>query len=177
MLFKILKPSLIILAALVAGAVWFKRSAPTKCPALSADAKIFVLTGDSRRIPFATAKLSGFPDRRLYIIGVGTHNFAQYVNDDVRRQVTDEYESKSTAENAVAIKNIVTAEKFRKIVLVTTADHMMRSMVLVQRQLPDTAIVACPVPLNGTPVARRMERWGTEYVKYLGTIAGIEKRN
>ncbi|MCL2338384.1 MAG: YdcF family protein [Proteobacteria bacterium] len=167
---------MIILILFVLGGVWFKMAAPVRCPPLAADAKIFVLTGDARRIPFATAKLSGFSDRRLYIIGVGTHNFSQYINDEVQRQVTNEYDSKSTAENAIAIKNIVNAEKFRKIVLVTTADHMMRAMVLVGRQLPDAAIVACPVPLNGTPVTRRLQRWGIEYVKYLGTIIGIEKR-
>jgi len=175
-MFKILKPSLIILTLFVVGGVWFKRAAPTACPALSADAKIFVLTGDARRIPFATAKLTGFPDRRLFIIGVGTHNFSGYIGDNIRAQVADEYESKSTSENAAAIKTIADAGHFRKIVLVTTADHMMRAMVLVQRQLPDTAIVACPVPLNGTPAVRRLERWGTEYVKYIGTIVGIEKR-
>jgi uncharacterized SAM-binding protein YcdF (DUF218 family) len=173
---KLLRPSLLFLIAFIAGAVWFKMSAPKTCPTLGADAKIFVLTGDVRRIPFATKLLYDFPDRRLYIVGVGTHNFSPMISDKIRRQIDIEKDSKTTLENAIAIAEIVQAQGFKKIVLVTTADHMMRSELLIRRRLPDTKITPCPVQLNGMPAPRRLERWGLEYLKYLGTLVGLESK-
>ncbi|MCL1902174.1 MAG: YdcF family protein [Alphaproteobacteria bacterium] len=176
MLFKLLKPSLLIILILGLGGIWFKSAAPTRCPTLSSDAKIFVLTGDVRRIPFAIKKLNGFPDRRLYIIGVGTHNFDPFIPDATRRQIVIENDSRTTSENAIAIREIAIAQNFKKIVLVTTADHMMRSELLILRQLPDVKITPCPVPLYGMDATRRLERWGYEYLKYLGTLMGIDSK-
>ncbi|MDR1207531.1 MAG: YdcF family protein [Rickettsiales bacterium] len=173
---KLLRPSFLILVAFVAGGAWFKASAPKSCPALGTDAKIFVLTGDVRRIPFATKLLYDFPDRRLYIVGVGTHNFSPMISEEIQRQIDIEKDSKTTSENAIAIAEIVHAQGFKKIVLVTTADHMMRSKLLIRRRLPDTKITSCPVQLHGMPAPRRLERWGMEYLKYLGTLIGLESK-
>ena len=174
---KLLTPSLLIILLFVLGGVWFKATAPVRCPTPATDAKIFVLTGDARRIPFAAKFLNGYPDRHLFIVGVGTHNFSSMISDDLRRQITIESESKTTLENAIAIRNIALARNLRHIVLVTTADHMNRSNLLIRRQLPYVKIIACPVPLHGMPATQRLERWTWEYIKYLGTLIGIENRD
>lgn len=173
---KWITPSFLIILIFALGGIWFKSSAPQICGALSADANIFVLTGDVRRIPFATKFLTDFPNRRLYIIGVGTHNFADYMPDEVRRQIETENESKSTFENAAAIREIVRERDIRRLVLVTTEDHMTRAELLLRRQLPDVKITPCPVPLRGMHAPRRLERWTMEYIKYIGTLVGMERK-
>ena len=173
---KFLTPSLLIILLFILGGVWFKSAAPVRCPTLAADAKIFVLTGDARRIPFATRFLDGYPDRHLFIVGAGTYDLSPMISENLRRQITTESESKTTYENAFAIREIANSQNFRRLVLITTADHMNRSNLLIRRQLPDVKIITCPVPLYGMPASKRLERWGWEYIKYLGTLVGIEQK-
>ncbi|MCL2538604.1 MAG: YdcF family protein [Alphaproteobacteria bacterium] len=173
---KLLKPSLLIVTAFVIGGAWFKMSTPDTCPAIASDAKIFVLTGDARRIPFAADLLDGHPSRRLYIIGVGGYDYPYLTPGELRHQIKIENESKTTAENAIAIRDIVREQNIRRIVLVTTQDHMKRSELLIRRQLPDVKIIECPVPLHGTDAALRLERWTLEYMKYIGTMLGVESK-
>ena len=165
-----------ILLLLAAGGVVFKLSAPRACPQLSRTENIFVLTGDIRRIPFGIRLLERQPMRRMYIIGVGGHNYSAMIPKSQRGKVHLETESRSTYENAIAIREISRAQGIKRFALVTTADHMNRSMLLVRRRMPDAEIIACPVPLHGMPANRRLERWGTEYLKYLGTLVGIESK-
>jgi len=46
----------------------------------------------------------------------------------------------------------------------------------MKRRMPNAEIIACPVPLHGMPAPKRLERWGTEYLKYIGTVLGIESK-
>lgn len=167
---KLLNPSLLVLSAFVLGGLVFKSTAPTRCATLLPDDHIFVLTGDARRIPFALRQARPYPQTHLYIIGVGG---ASHYN--TTRPVTVESESKSTYQNAKAIRKIAEELGLNRIVLVTTVDHMNRAKYLVRRELPGVEITPCPVPLNGTPVAKRIERWTTEYIKYIGTMFGIRE--
>ena len=66
---RILTSSLITLILIAGGAVIFKVS-PSKCASIRGDDTLFVLTGDSRRIPYAMKLLEHHPHRRLEIIGV-----------------------------------------------------------------------------------------------------------
>ncbi len=166
---RLLTPSLLVLALFVLGGAIFKSTAPTRCATILPDDSIFVLTGDARRIPFATRKIRKYPRATMYIIGAGATS--TYKSD----RVIIESDSKNTYQNALAIKRIADEQGLDRIVLVTTVDHFNRAKYLVRHELPNIEIAACPAPLTGMDVAKRLERWTTEYVKYIGTLVGIRE--
>ena len=171
--FKILfSPYLLPMTLLVGGFLWFRTSVPNACPPLSFNADMFVLTGDPRRIPFALERLGGFPSRRLYIVGVGAPTLDVAHKD----QIYFESQSRSTYENAIAIRHIVRRDHLNTIVLITTEDHMRRSLYKVRQQLPDTEIIPCPVPLSNMASSRQLERWVEEYIKFIGALLGLTSR-
>ncbi len=148
----------------------FKSLAPVQCGTILPNDSIFVLTGDERRIPFAMRKMREFPNADLYIIGAGAQG-----KIDVSRPAIIESESKSTYQNALAIKDIATRRGLDRLVVITTEDHMNRARYLIRSELPQTEIVACPATLYGMPPGKRLERWATEYVKYIVTMFGIKE--
>lgn len=167
---RLLTPSLLLITCFVIGGAVFKSVAPRRCPAILPNDTIFVLTGDMRRIPFAMRQLRKYPNTDLYIIGAGVNG-----SFDMARRVTIESASKSTYQNALAIRDIATTNGLNRIVLITTEDHMNRAKYLIEHELPYTEIVACPVPLSDMPVTKRLERWAIEYVKYIVTLFGIKE--
>ena len=168
---KFLTPSFLLLGFFVIGGMVFKSSAPRICDEIMSDDTIFVLTGDVRRIPFAMRTVAQYPDTDVYVIGAG----AQTNEFDTTRSIMVETESKSTYQNALAIKRIVEKSGLERIVIVTTEDHMNRAEYLIRHELPKTEIVTCPATLYGMPVTRRLERWTTEYIKYIVTLFGIKE--
>lgn len=166
---KLLSTPLLIFVFLMLGFAIFKSTVPTRCSTILQNDTIFVLTGDSRRIPFAMRKLRQYPRANMYVIGAG--GTAGYKSD----RIIVESDSKSTYQNALAIKKISDKLGLNRIVLVTTVDHYNRARFLLRHELPDVEIVACPVPLSGMPVSKRLERWMTEYIKYVGTLIGIKE--
>lgn len=148
----------------------FKSMTPRVCGTILPDDSIFVLTGDARRIPFAMRQLRKYPDADLYIIGAGAQG-----SFEMAKKVTVESDSKSTYQNAVAIRAIVQKTGLDRIVVVTTEDHMNRAQYLISRELPDIEVVACPVRLTDMPATKRLERWATEYIKYIVTMFGIKE--
>ena len=168
---KFLTPSFLLLGFFVIGGMVFKSSAPRECGQIMPDDSIFVLTGDVRRIPFAMRTVSQYPDTDVYIIGAGANTAAF----DSARPVMIESESKSTYQNAIAIRNIVNKTGLERIVVITTEDHMNRAEYLIRHELPTTEIVTCPATLYGMPAPRRLERWTTEYIKYIVTMFGIKE--
>ena len=167
---KLLTPSLLVLTCFVVGGMVFKSMAPRKCATILPDDTIFVLTGDMRRIPFAMRQLRKYPDADLYIIGAGAEG-----TFEMTRRVTIESDSKSTYQNALAIKEIAQRTGLDRVVIITTEDHMNRAKYLIEHELPYSEIVACPVPLTDMPVAKRLERWAIEYIKYIVTLFGIKE--
>ena len=165
---KFFSPSLLIFCLFVLGGAIFKTTAPTQCSTILPNDNIFVLTGDARRIPFAVRQLKKHPNAKMYIIGAG----ASAININAR--VIVESNSKSTYQNALAIKRIADRNGLERIVLITTVDHFNRAKYLIKNELPNIEIAPCPVPLNGMPVSKRLERWATEYIKYVGTLFGIK---
>lgn len=165
---KLLTPSLLIL--IILGGVIFKSMAPRRCATILPDDTIFVLTGDARRIPFAMRQLRKYPDTDLYIIGAGAN-----ASFEMARRVNIESDSKSTYQNALAIKDIAQRSGLDRLVIITTEDHMNRAKYLIEQELPYSEIVACPVPLSDMPVMKRLERWTLEYVKYIVTLFGIKE--
>lgn len=167
---KLLTPSLLVLTCFVVGGMVFKSMAPRKCATILPDDTIFVLTGDMRRIPFAMRQLRKYPDADLYIIGAGAEG-----SFEMTRRVTIESDSKSTYQNALAIKEIAQRTGLDRVVIITTEDHMNRAKYLIEHELPYSEIVACPVPLTDMPVAKRLERWAIEYIKYIVTLFGVKE--
>lgn len=167
---RLLTPSFLILGFFVLGGMIFKSLAPTKCETILSDDSIFVLTGDARRIPFAMRQLRKYPHADLYVIGAGAQG-----SFEMARRVTIESDSKSTYQNALAIKDIAQKTGLDRLVIITTEEHMNRAKYLVKQELPETEIVACPVPLSGMPATKRLERWTTEYIKYIVTMFGIKE--
>ena len=168
---KFLTPPFVVLGLFVIGGMIFKSYAPRTCGQIMPDDSLFVLTGDVRRIPFAMRQVRQFPDTDIYIIGAGAETAAS----DAPRPVLVESESKSTYQNALAIRRIVETTGLDRIVIVTTEDHMNRAEYLVRHELPDTEIVTCSATLYGMPATKRLERWTTEYIKYLVTLLGIKE--
>ncbi len=167
---KFLTPSLLILSCFVLGGMMFKSMAPSRCATILPDDSIFVLTGDARRIPFAMRLLRKYPDADLYIIGAGAQG-----SFDMARRVTIESDSKSTYQNALAIKEIAQRAGLDRLVIITTEDHMNRARYLIKQEMPYAEIVACPATLAGMPPGKRLERWATEYIKYIATMLGIKE--
>ena len=166
---KYIPISLVLLLCFVLGGLVFKSVTPPKCGSLHEKDTIFVLTGDVRRIPYALKKLETLNYGNLYIIGAGATAIP------AKKHVKVESQSKSTYQNALAIKNIVQKQKLDRIVVVTTEDHMNRSLYLLHDELPDTDIVACPASLSGMPTPIRVKRWAIEYAKYIVTLFGIKE--
>lgn len=167
---KIFRPSFLLLGIFVIGGIAFKLSTPNDCDSVLPNDSIFVLTGDYRRVPFAVRIADRHPDSDLYIIGAAPDG--AYM-DTGRAKI--ESESKSTYQNAVAIRGIAEKSGLDRIVLITTEDHINRAKHLILSELPNATVVACPVSLSDMTAARRLERWFIEYVKYLVTLIGIKE--
>ena len=167
---RFITPSFLLLALFVLGGMIFKVSSPNRCDLILPDDSIFVLTGDERRIPFAVRQMQKYPDTDLYIIGAGAPSVT-----DIDRHAEIESESKSTYQNALAIKKIVSNAGLDRIVIITTEEHMNRAKYLIRHELPNTEIVTCPATLIGMPAPKRLERWAIEYVKYIVTLIGIKE--
>ena len=166
---KYIPISFVILFCFILGGMMFKSMTPPRCESLQQNDNIFVLTGDARRIPYALKKLDSLQYGNLYIIGAGATNIPD------RKHIYVESLSKSTYQNALAIKHIVETQKISRIVVVTTEDHMNRALYLLRDELPNTDIIACPASLVGMPTSGRLKRWTIEYIKYIVTLFGIKE--
>ncbi len=166
---KYIPLSLLLIICFVFGGIMFKSMTPPRCETLNQNDNIFVLTGDVRRIPYALKKLESLQYGNLYIIGAGATNIPNMIHVNV------ESASKSTYQNALAIKKIVNEKDLNRIVVVTTEDHMNRALYLLRTTLPETDIVACPASLTGMPTPTRVKRWAIEYIKYIVTMFGIKE--
>lgn len=170
MLKRLLTPSFLIFSLFILGGMIFKSVAPIQCGTILPNDSIFVLTGDERRIPFAIRKMQEFPNANLYIIGAGAQGKIA-----VTRPAIIESKSKSTYQNALAIRSIAEKRDLKRLVIITTEDHMNRATYLVRSELPNTKIIACPAILTGMSPSKRLERWATEYIKYIVTMIGIKE--
>ena len=167
---KIFTPSFLILGFFVLGGMIFKLTSPLSCGPIFPNDNIFVLTGDARRVPYALEQTKNYPSAKIHIIGVGGHRF-----DVNQKSVVMENKSKSTYQNALAIRKIVQQKHLDRIVIVTTEEHMKRAIHLIHHENPKTEIVTCSAPLIGMPASQRLQRWTVEYIKYIVTLFGIKE--
>ncbi len=166
---KYIPISLVLICCFVLGGILFKSMTPPRCGSLLDNDTIFVLAGDVRRIPYAVKKLKTLKYGNLYVIGAG----ATSIPDIPYKKI--ESVSKSTYQNTLAIKQIVQKQNLHRIVIVTTEDHMNRSLYLLRNEIPDTDIIACPASLSEMLPPKRLKRWTIEYIKYMVTLFGIKE--
>ncbi|MDO4423187.1 MAG: hypothetical protein Q4C08_00105, partial [Pseudomonadota bacterium] len=113
MLRRLLTPTFLIFSAFILGGMVFKSTAPIQCGTILPNDSIFVLTGDERRIPFAMRKMREFPNADLYIIGAGAQG-----KIDIARPAIIESKSKSTYQNALAIRDIAQIRDLKRVVII-----------------------------------------------------------
>lgn len=138
---------------------------------------LVVLTGDGMRIPYAVKILKRYPRTSMFISGVGAGQLADIVGDTALwGRIKIDQKSKTTYENSVEISKYVLKKNYNRIVLITSDYHIRRARLLLEKQLYNVEIAVCPVPSYKLPTNVRLQRWGMEYVKYLGTSLGFTAR-
>ena len=145
---------LLLAAAYLGGLYWFVQSIPWQRPdgqGPPTDA-IVVLTGAVGRIPEGLDLLDKERGRKLFISGVyrGVEvqqllQMAQRQPDEMLCCITLGYEAQDTVGNAEETAAWITANDFDSFTLVTSAQHMPRSLLLFHHALPDSTIVPHPV--------------------------------
>lgn len=169
------------------GFLAFLTRIPTHEPATvrQADA-IVVLTGGASRISDAMTLLAEGRGQRLLISGVNPSlssaslRRALAENDDFAACCIDlGHKALNTRGNAIEAAEWTRSQRFRSLLVVTSAWHMPRALVEIGRALPEVELVAYPV------VTTRMqadEWWRDpstlkllfkEYVKYMMAVAKI----
>ncbi len=173
--------SIMVVLVYGAGFITFSRAVETKplMPEVATEA-IVVLTGASDRLDVAIDLLISNRGERLLISGVDPS-----VRRDTIIKLTgsnsalfeccvdmDRY-STNTAGNAVETAQWVKEHKYTSLMIVTSADHMPRVLVEMERRMPGVSLV--PYPVSGASIFRPywwldppiVWRLATEYTKYL----------
>lgn len=150
---------------------------------LNADG-IVVLTGGQARIQAAAQLLNDKHAKRLLISGVNKNtNRADLLllsglpKDTFSCCVDLGYQARNTAGNARETRAWAKKNDFKRIIVVTSAYHMPRSMMELARLLPDVELV----PFTVMPKSLRSQRWwlhrqtvrvlASEYLKFLPSAA------
>ncbi len=123
---------------------------------VSPDEAIVVLTGDSGRIPKAFEILRRRRSPWLIISGANKKvALAELVNQqgdsstnihEVWQRVVMESRSNSTVDNAVESHQLLTERKMKRVILVTSDYHMVRTLKIFNRYAPEFQYFPFPVP-------------------------------
>jgi uncharacterized SAM-binding protein YcdF (DUF218 family) len=167
--------------AFVAGFLWFADAVPTEEVSLQGDADgIVVLTGGSSRISDAIELLAAGHGKRLLISGVHKATSTREIMRLAPRYeklvaccVDLDHSAVNTVGNASETRRWVKTQGFRSLIVVTSSYHMPRSMMELERQVPDVKLIAFPVVTDKL----RTEPWWaslptakllvSEYLKYM----------
>jgi uncharacterized SAM-binding protein YcdF (DUF218 family) len=169
------------LTGLAAGFVPFVRSATRTASAGGPTAEAIVaMTGGSSRISDAVALLGSGRGARLLISGVNPmvteRELARIIPASATLMhccIDLDHRALNTLGNAMETSRWVRANGFRSVLVVTSSYHMPRTMLELQRVLPDVQLIAYPV---ATEAMKRNVWWkdgpslkilGFEYAKYL----------
>lgn len=167
-------------AFVVAGFLWFADQVASAVPPADphGDA-IVVLTGGSQRINGALALLEEGHANRLLITGVNPATTENQIASavSVRPAIFDccvdiDREALDTIENARQTRYWASARGFKRLIVVTSAYHMPRTLAELRRELPDRELIAFPVVHDDLPLEHwyrdkaAMKVMVREYVKY-----------
>lgn len=145
---------------------------------------IVVLTGGEARIQAAAKLLNEQRAKRLLISGVNksTNRADLLLLSGLPKQtfsccVDLGYQARNTVGNARETRDWVKTHNFKRLIVVTSAYHMPRSMLELGRVLPDLELV----PYTVMPTSLRKQRWwlhrttvrvlASEYLKFLSSAA------
>jgi uncharacterized SAM-binding protein YcdF (DUF218 family) len=175
------------LIALGSGFLYFTQSIVTERdgPTKTADG-IVVPTGGALRIDDAMELLAGSKARRLLISGVNANTTREEVRDLVPKHaglfdccVDLGRDARNTIGNAAETAAWADRNRFRSLIVVTSAYHMPRALAELRHALDEIDVVPHPVILESL----HLERWWTsasttrllvlEYFKYLAALARI----
>lgn len=147
---------------------------------------IVVLTGGEHRLVEAARLLSEGRGKRLLISGA--NRLAS--REDLHRKsglapalfeccVDIGYDALTTSGNALEAKAWASGQRFTRLILVTSSYHMPRSLIELQRAMPDVVLIPFPVVSGNF----RTEQWWlhgattrllfSEYVKFLPSAARL----
>ncbi len=123
---------------------------------VTVDEAILVLTGDSGRIPKAFEILRKRRSPWLIISGANKKvALAELVNQqgdsstnihEVWQRVVMESRSNSTVDNAVESRLLLSERKIKRVILVTSDYHMVRTLKIFNRYAPEFQYFPFPVP-------------------------------
>ncbi len=169
---------------LIGGFLQFGNNAANAKPPADIEAAdaIVVLTGGPARISKGLELLAQKKGRRLLISGVNkttSRSDIEAMNPQRRALfsccVDLEHEALDTVGNAIEARKWVSAAGYKSIVLVTSAQHMPRSLVEFSRRMKDISITPYPVALkelqNDSWWRQRdtLRPMVSEYLKFLGS--------
>jgi uncharacterized SAM-binding protein YcdF (DUF218 family) len=173
--------------AFLSGFVIFASSISRHVATVGAQADgIVVLTGGEHRLVEAARLLSEGRGKRLLISGANR----MATREDLQRKsglttalfdccVDIGYDALTTTGNAEETKAWAKDQRFTRLILVTSSYHMPRSLIELERAMPEVALVPYPVVSRNF----RTERWWmhgattrllfSEYVKFIPSAARL----
>jgi uncharacterized SAM-binding protein YcdF (DUF218 family) len=149
-------------------------------PVEHADA-IVALTGGGGRLGPAVALLEGGTASRLLITGVNPQTKKSELKVLLHGGTAFDccadlgFQAADTRGNAAEAAEWVRARGYRSLILVTSNDHMPRSLLEFSAQLPGVTLMPYAVaPLQpNLPLLRRVQRLHEEYAKFLASSVRI----
>lgn len=171
----------ILLIAGLAGFAWFVRTAQRTAAVPAHADGIVALTGGADRVSAAFHLLAQGRADQMLVTGIGggamLHELtgpARISLRDVADHVTLGRGAASTHGNAAETAAWASANGIHSIILVTAFYHMPRAMLEMRRALPHLIFYPAPVfPAETMALTTRLRLLTEEYLKYLGTLAGL----
>ncbi len=174
----------VIILAFFIGFLQFNSRIPTQQPGnISPADAIVVLTGGKSRVVEALKLLSTGKGRRLLISGVhkstsraALARLVPGMGNLLDCCVDLDKAARNTLGNAAETAVWVRKNKFKSLIVVTSGYHMQRSLIELQKVLPQVSLRAYPVVVASVPVTRWWTNFNTaqllalEYVKYLAAL-------
>lgn len=160
---------LLLFLAFALGFLWFYQTLPQpKQRTFSARAQaIVVFTGSSARVPSALSLLRASHAPLLLVSGVYRNTVSSDLMGHERSflgKIVLGYTARNTFENAVETTLWVRSNSISKIILVTSALHMRRSLLYVRHLSPQLEVVPFSVQ---HPSTHRWDAVFKEYAKYV----------